>query len=70
MSTIFGMNPDTSVPVVSVRYLPTVPLEFARPFGNCDDFELSSSLAVSHALAASTTILAEMCLSVPVFLSM
>src|SRR2546430_12904010 len=57
-SVIFGMNPPTSVPVVSVMYLPTVPLEFARPFGNWDDLELSSRREVSRALAARTTTLA------------
>ena len=32
-----------------------MPLEFASPCGNFDDFELSSSRADSHALAARTT---------------
>ena len=50
-----GMNPDTLVPVESVRYLPTDPLEFARPCGNFDDFELRRIRADSHALAATTT---------------
>src|SRR6267154_764567 len=68
-SVIFGMNPPTSVPVVSVMYLPTVPLEFARPSGNRDDFELSSRRAVSRALAARTTTLARTRRSVPVALS-
>src|SRR5688500_6074787 len=36
-------------------YLPTVPLEFARPSGNADDRELSSRRAVWRALAARTT---------------
>jgi hypothetical protein len=49
------MKPLTLAPVESVRYRPTVPLEFARPCGNFDDFELSRIRAVSHALAASTT---------------
>ena len=35
------MKPATSVPVVSVRYLPTTPLELASPCGKRDDFELS-----------------------------
>ena len=69
-SISFGMNPATSVPVVSVRYLPTTPLELASPWGNFDDFELSSSRADSHALAASTTTLAWTCWSVPLVLSM
>jgi hypothetical protein len=34
---------ETSLPVVSVMYLPTTPLELASPCGNCDDLELSSS---------------------------
>src|SRR2546421_4996554 len=63
------MNPPTSVPVVSVMYLPTVPLAFARPFGNRDDVELSSRRAVSRALAARTTTLARTRASAPVVLS-
>ena len=35
-SIIRGMKPATSVPVVSVRYLPTVPLLLASPCGKCD----------------------------------
>src|SRR5690349_11644445 len=35
-----------------------MPLEFASPFGLREDFEFSSNLADSHALAASTTIFA------------
>src|SRR2546430_13876007 len=68
-SIILGMNPPTSVPVVSVMYLPTVPLEFARPLGNGDDLELSSRRAVSRALAARTTTLARTRASAPVVLS-
>src|SRR2546427_20162 len=68
-SVIFGMTPPTSVPVVSVMYLPTVPLEFARPFGNRDDLELSSRREVSRALAARTTALARTRRSAPVALS-
>src|SRR6266705_26585 len=64
-SIIFGMKPPTSVPVVSVMYLPTVPLAFARPFGNRDDVELSSRRAVSRALAARTTTFACTRWSVP-----
>src|SRR5438128_9809694 len=63
------MKLDTSVPVVSVMYFPTVPLAFARPLGNREDRELSSSRADSQALAASTTTLARTCRSVPVVLS-
>ena len=44
------MKPATSVPVVSVRYFPTVPLEFASPFGKSEDLELSRSRAVSSLL--------------------
>jgi hypothetical protein len=43
-------------PTVSIRYLPTTPEEFARPFGWRGDFELSRRRADSHALAASTTV--------------
>src|SRR6266511_6085215 len=60
-----GMNPATSVPVVSVRYLPTAPLEFPSPLGNSVDLELSRSRADSQALAASTTTLAPTCSSRP-----
>src|SRR5262245_26200827 len=69
-SISFGMNPDTPVPVESVRYLPTTPLEFASPCGNFDDFELSRMRADSHALAASTTMRARTWLSRDVVLSM
>jgi hypothetical protein len=64
-SSSFGMKPATSVPVVSVMYLPTVPLELASPSGNCAERELSSRRAVSSALAASTTIFARTCRSTP-----
>src|SRR3970282_128887 len=60
------MNPLTSVPVVSVRYLPTTPLELPNPCGNCDDFELSRIRDDSQALAASITTRARTCSSVPV----
>src|SRR6185437_4999528 len=63
------MYPATSVPVVSVRYRPTTPLEFASPCGNRDDLELRRSRADSHALAASTTTRACTCCTAPVFLS-
>src|SRR4030088_3260064 len=63
------MNPETPLPVVSVRALPTTPLEFASPFGNFGDFELSIRRAVSHALAARTTTLALAWFSLPVFVS-
>src|SRR5579884_212258 len=69
-SSIAGMWPETLAPVVSVRYLPTMPLEFARPFGNCDDLEFSNKRADSIALAASTTTLARTCSSAPELLSM
>jgi hypothetical protein len=65
-----GMKPPTSVPVVSVRYLPTVPLELARPCGKRGDFELSRIRADSQALAASTTTRASIRRSVRVALSM
>ena len=41
--------------VLNIRYLPTTPLEFARPWGNCDDVELRSSRGVSAPLAHTTT---------------
>src|SRR5581483_11735623 len=52
------MWPLTLRPVESVRYLPTVPLELARPSGKRPDCEFNNSRADSHALAARTTILA------------
>ncbi len=58
------------MPVVSVRYLPTVPLPFASPFGNDGDFELSSRREVSQALAASTTTWASIWRSLPSVVSM
>src|SRR5687768_10163637 len=64
------MNPDTLTPVVSVRYLPTTPLELARPSGNREDLELRRRRADSQALAASTTTRAFAFFSVPVVLSM
>src|SRR5437870_13451850 len=68
-SISFGMNPETSVPVVSVMYRPTTPLELARPFGNRADFELRSRRADSHALAARTTTRARTRASAPEVLS-
>src|SRR5262245_47011780 len=65
-SISFGMNPPTSVPVVSVRYFPTTPLELASPCGNCDDLELSRMRDDSHELAARTTTRARTCSSRPV----
>src|ERR1700693_4570918 len=64
------MYPETPLPVVSVRYLPTTPLELASPSGNFEDFELRSRRAVSHALAANTTTRALAWFSPPVFVSM
>src|SRR3954453_7219600 len=55
MSSSLGMKPDTARPVESVRFFPSWLLEFDRPFGCRDDFELSISRADSHALAARTT---------------
>ena len=60
------MNPETSVPVVSVRYLPTTPLELASPWGKRDDLELSRMRALSQALAASTITRARTRCSLPV----
>src|SRR5262245_54264747 len=65
-----GTKPATSVPVVSVRYFPTVPLELARPCGNCEDLELSRRRADSQALAATTTTRARTCSSVLLLLLM
>jgi hypothetical protein len=66
----FGMNPVTLVPVESIRYLPTAPLEFASPCGNFADFEFSRIRADSHAPPATTTMRARTWLSRAVFLSM
>ena len=66
----FGMKPCTLSPVVSVRYLPTLPLELPSPWGNLFDFELRRMRADSQALAASTTMRAWTWFSRPVFLSM
>src|SRR5580693_2435168 len=65
-----GMMPQPPLPTESVRYLPTTPEEFASPLGNCEDFELRSNRADSHALAASTTARAFTRFSVRVALSM
>ncbi len=64
-SIIFGMKPATSVPVLSVRYLPTMPLALAIPCGKRDERELRRMRADSQALAASTTTRARTCLSLP-----
>ena len=46
-----GRNPSLpSAPTVSIKYLPTKPEEFARPFGCRGLLELSSSRADSQAL--------------------
>src|SRR4029079_169439 len=42
-------------PLPVIRYLPTTPLEFARPSGNFGDFESSKSRADSEPFADSTT---------------
>lgn len=44
-----------NAPLSHIRFLPTKPLEFASPFGNCLDFESSSSLADSTPFAQTTT---------------
>src|SRR5437762_2686518 len=59
-----------AAPTVSIKYLPTKPEEFARPFGCRGLLELSSSRADSQALAASTTTLPRTWTSLRVFLSM
>ena len=63
------MKPRALVPVVSVRYLPTVPLALASPSRD-RDVEFSRMRADSQALAASTTMRARTCVSRPVVLSM
>src|SRR6266576_4715810 len=70
LSASLGMMPARSLPVVSVRYLPTRPDELARPLGKRVDLELSSRRDVSHALAASTTTRARTSRSSPEALSM
>src|SRR5918995_4040872 len=65
-----GTLADMLEPTVSIRYLPTMPDEFASPFGCRDDLELSSRRADSHALAASTTVRQRTCRSLPLVLSM
>ena len=58
-----------TLPIVSMTYLPTSPLEFARPCGNCADFEFNRIRTDSSALAASTTTRAAACSCLPVVLS-
>ena len=53
-----------------MMYLPTRPLELARPFGNRADFEFSRMRTDSAELAASTTTRAFTVCSLPVVLSM
>src|SRR5205823_12995694 len=57
-------------PIVTVRYLPTVPLTLARPLGNKEEFELSRKRDVSQALAANTITRASTWCSLPSVLSM
>ncbi len=70
VSSSAGMKPWTLSPVESVRYRPTVPLEFASPSGNDADFELRSRRADSQQLADSTTTRARTWCSVIVPVSM
>ena len=70
MPTSFGTNPRTDSPVESVRNLPSTPLEFESPCGCRADFELNMMRAVSHVLAASTTMRARTWCSVPSAVSM
>src|SRR5215468_4356386 len=60
-----GISPQPSLPTESVRYLPTLPVEFPKPSGNDGDLELRSRRADSHALAATTTAFAYTRFSVP-----
>ncbi len=48
---------ERDAPVESFKYLPTTPLELAKPFGKRELFEFNNKRAVSPALAAKTTIL-------------
>src|SRR5579871_6588709 len=48
-------NPIDSAPLSHIRFLPTRPLEFARPSGKRADFDMSSSRGVSTPLAQTTT---------------
>src|SRR5690349_7348762 len=65
-----GTVADMLKPTVSIKYLPTLPDEFARPCGCLDDFEFNSSRADSQALAARTTLRQRTCFSLPSVLSM
>src|SRR5215470_4180130 len=65
-----GISPQPSLPTESVRYLPTLPVEFPKPSGNDGDLELRSRRADSHALAATTTAFVYTRFSVFVALSM
>ncbi len=70
MPRMYGTVADSPKPVVSVRYLPTIPPEFPRPFGYRVDLELSSRRADSQAEAESTTVRQRTWRSAPVVLSM
>ena len=50
------MIAEREAPVESFKYLPTTPLELAKPFGKRELFEFNNKRAVSPALAAKTTI--------------
>jgi hypothetical protein len=50
-----GICPSTVAPTVSIRYLPTMPLPLASPWGWRRLFEFSRMRADSQAPAASTT---------------
>ena len=65
-----GMRAPRLKPVLSVRYLPTVPDEFPRPFSWPGPFEFNISRADSQQLADNTTVRHLICFSVRVFLSM
>src|SRR3954466_1993283 len=64
-----GIVADMLKPTVSIRYRPTLPEELASPCGWCEDFELRSRRADSHALAARTTVRQRTCFSLPSVLS-
>ena len=60
---------EREAPVESLMYLPTMPLELAKPLGKRLDFEFNNKRAVSPALAAKITILPRTIFSVIVTVS-
>src|ERR1043166_9785954 len=68
--TSAGTRPPRLNPVLSIRFRPTTPEEFASPFEWRGDREFGSSRVDSQVLAASTTVRQRICFSVRVVLSM